>query len=209
MRKLNKNKLFYTCMGLLIIGLIVFTGVKAYKEFFTKEEEPTIIKKELDSLELYGYTLDDYDSELYKEYFEELKTVLKEDEVNFEDYAKSIVKLFVTDFYSLDSKITSSDIGGIEFIYPALVDNFKLNAGDTMYNTIKTNINGDRVQELPMVSKVKIENVEENIYTYNEKEYSGYKVKASWEYKKDLGYEEEGTYIIIKDSNKLYIVEGD
>ena len=35
-----------------------------------------------------------------------------------------------------------------------LVENFKLNAGDTMYNHVKTNIYGDRDQELPRVSEV-------------------------------------------------------
>lgn len=202
---LNKNKLFYFISIILIIVIISIIGVKVFKDFIIKDNK-VISKNNLDTLELYGYTLDDMDSELYKEYFNELKDILSSEEVNFEEYAKVMVKLFVTDFYTLDTKLTSSDIGGVEFIPSDMVSNFKMNAGDTMYNHVKTNIYGDRKQDLPKVKSVTIEDISELSYTYNEKEYSGYKVKASWEYEKDMGYDKEGEYTLIKDNNKLYIV---
>ena len=70
MRKvLNKNKLFYFVMISLILVVIIIIGVKFTLEFLVKDDKNVVTKKELDSLELYGYTLDDYDSDLYKEYF--------------------------------------------------------------------------------------------------------------------------------------------
>ena len=210
MRKvLNKNRLFYFVMISLILVAIVVTGVKFTFEFLVKDEKSVVTKKELDSLELYGYTLDDYDSALYKEYFNDLKSTLNSEEVNYEDYAKEIVKLFVSDFYTLDNKLTSSDIGGVEFIPSDMVENFKMHAGDTMYNHVKTNIYGDRVQELPIVKSVEVTNIESITYTYKDKEYSGYKVSASWEYEKDLGYKNSENFTLIKDNNKLYIVVGE
>lgn len=210
MRKvLNKNRLFYFVMISLILVAIIVTGVKFTFEFLVKDEKNVVTKKELDSLELYGYTLDDYDSALYKEYFNDLKSTLNSEEVNYEDYAKEIVKLFVSDFYTLDNKLTSSDIGGVEFIPSDMVENFKMHAGDTMYNHVKTNIYGDRVQELPIVKSVEVTNIESITYTYKEKEYSGYKVSASWEYEKDLGYKNSEIFTLIKDNNKLYIVVGE
>lgn len=210
MRKvLNKNRLFYFVMISLILVAIIVTGVKFTFEFLVKDEKNVVTKKELDSLELYGYTLDDYDSALYKEYFNDLKSTLNSEEVNYEDYAKEIVKLFVSDFYTLDNKLTSSDIGGVEFIPSDMVENFKMHAGDTMYNHVKTNIYGDRVQELPIVKSVEVTNIEDITYTYKEKEYSGYKVSASWEYEKDLGYKNSEIFTLIKDNNKLYIVVGE
>lgn len=210
MRKvLNKNKLFYFIMISLILVVIIIIGVKFTLEFLVKDDKSVVTKKELDSLELYGYTLDDYDSDLYKEYFNDLKGTLNSKEVNYEDYAKEIVKLFVSDFYTLDNKLTSSDIGGVEFIPSDMVENFKMHAGDTMYNHVKTNIYGDRVQELPIVKSVEVTNIENITYTYKDKEYSAYKVSARWEYKEDLGYKNNEIFTLIKDNNKLYIVVGE
>lgn len=210
MRKvLNKNKLFYFVMISLILVVIIVIGVKFTLEFLVKDEKHVVTKKELDSLELYGYTLDDYDSDLYKEYFNDLKSTLNSKEVNYEDYAKEIVKLFVSDFYTLDNKLTSSDIGGVEFIPSDMVENFKMHAGDTMYNHVKTNIYGDRVQKLPIVKSVEVTNIENITYTYKDKEYSAYKVSARWEYQEDLGYKNNEIFTLIKDNNKLYIVVGE
>lgn len=210
MRKvLNKNKLFYFVMISLILVVIIVIGVKFTLEFLVKNEKNVVTKKELDSLELYGYTLDDYDSDLYKEYFNDLKNTLNSKEVNYEDYAKEIVKLFVSDFYTLDNKLTSSDIGGVEFIPSDMVENFKMHAGDTMYNHVKTNIYGDRVQKLPIVKSVEVTNIENITYTYKDKEYSAYKVSARWEYQEDLGYKNNEIFTLIKDNNKLYIVVGE
>ncbi|WP_294353668.1 hypothetical protein [uncultured Clostridium sp.] len=203
---LNRNKLFYFTSVVLIIIVVLIIGVKFVKDFVIKDNKNVITKNNLDTLELYGYTLDDMDGKLYKEYFEELKSVLNGENVNYEDYAKDIVKLFVTDFYTLDTKLTSSDIGGVEFIPSNMIDNFKMNAGDTMYNHIKSNLYGDRKQDLPIVKSVNIDSINEINYTYKDKEYSGYKVRASWEYEKNMGYDKEGEYILIKDNNKLYIV---
>ena len=205
-RVLNKNRLFYFISIILVVIVLLIIGIKFVKDFIIKDNKDIITKNNLDTLELYGYTLDDMDSKLYKEYFNELKSVLNSDVINYEEYAKDIVKLFVTDFYTLDTKLTSSDIGGIEFIPSDMVDNFKMTAGDTMYNHVKTNIYGDREQDLPIVKNVSIDSVSEINYTYKEKEYSAYKVKASWEYEKDMGYDKEGEYVLIKDNNKLYIV---
>lgn len=210
MRKvLNKNKLFYFVMISLILVVIIIIGVKFTLEFLVKDDKNVVTKKELDSLELYGYTLDDYDSDLYKEYFNDLKSTLNSKEVNYEDYAKEIVKLFVSDFYTLDNKLTSSDIGGVEFIPSDMVENFKMHAGDTMYNHVKTNIYGDRVQKLPIVKSVEVTNIENITYTYKDKEYSAYKVNARWEYQEDLGYKNNEIFTLIKDNNKLYIVVGE
>lgn len=210
MRKvLNKNKLFYFVMISLILVVIIIIGLKFTFEFLVKDDKNVVTKKELDSLELYGYTLDDYDSDLYKEYFNDLKNTLNSKEVNYEDYSKEIVKLFVSDFYTLDNKLTSSDIGGVEFIPSDMVENFKMHAGDTMYNHVKTNIYGDRVQELPIVKSVEVTNIENITYTYKDKEYSAYKVSARWEYQEDLGYKNNEIFTLIKDNNKLYIVVGE
>ncbi len=205
--KLNKNKVFYIIMGVLLFSVVAATGVKLFIDFRGNDEKEVVTKKKLDSLDVYGYTLDDLDTDTYKKYFNELREVLNKDDIDYKEYASVLTKLFVTDFYTLDNKITSSDIGGEEFVHSDVVDNFKLNAGDTMYNHVKNNVYGDRTQELPEVNSVSIESTEEVKYTYNKKEYEAYKVTASWDYVKDLGYEKNGVFYLIKDNNKLNIVE--
>lgn len=205
-KRLNFTNILVLIIFTIILILIVIAGIKLRKDFFSEKEET--VQKEIDSLELYGYTLNESDNEIYKTYFDQLKLILNEEEVNYEEYASLVVKLFVVDFYTLENKIASTDIGGLEFIHIDLIENFKVNAGDTMYNTIESNVDGTREQEIPEVSEVSIENIEKITYEYKQNSYEGYKVSANWNYVKDLGYDKNGTYILILDNNKLNIVEG-
>lgn len=186
---LNKNRLFYAIMFSLIFIVILIMGIVFTKEFILGKNKSVVSKKNLDSLEMYGYTLDDLDSNLYKEYFNKLKVTLNKDHINYEDYAKELVMLYVVDFYTLSTKITSSDIGGVEFIPTDMVENFKMHAGDTMYNHVENNIYGDRKQELPTVKSVDISEVVKTSYTYKDKEYDAYKVSATLHYIHLLPYQ--------------------
>ena len=74
-------------------------------------------------------------------------------------------------------------------------------------NHVKNNVYGDRVQELPQVKSVTVNSIQEDKYTYNDNEYEAYKVDTSWEYEKDMGYDTSGVFYLIKDNNKLNVVE--
>ncbi len=206
-RVINKNRIFYFAIIVLIVIIVLATSVKVFLDFFVSGNNEIVTKNKLESLDLYGYTLDDLDTELYKQYFKELKDILNEEPVDMENYADVLTKLFVTDLYTLNNKVTSSDIGGVEFVHPNMVDNFKMNAGDTLYNHVKNNVYGDRVQELPQVKSVTVNSIQEDKYTYNDNEYEAYKVDTSWEYEKDMGYDTSGVFYLIKDNNKLNVVE--
>ena len=92
-----------------IIGvvLILFLGFRVYKDFFNNNT----VNKKLVSLDLYGYTLSKNDTDVYKDAFNELKDVLNEENINYEEYAKLISKLFIIDVFTLDNKLASTDIG--------------------------------------------------------------------------------------------------
>ena len=206
-KKINKNRLFYFAVIVIAVIIITVISVKVVFDFFVSDDRTIQSKKELENLELYGYTLDDLDTPLYKTYFDELKDILSKEDLNWEEYAKSLTKIFVADFYTLNNKITSSDIGGVEFIHIDMKDNFVMHSGDTMYNHVKNNVYGDRNQELPVVSSVTIGECLSESYSYKENSYEAYKVTASWEYEKDLGYDKSGTFYLIKDNNKLNVVQ--
>lgn len=204
-RKINKDKLITFIFIIIGIVLLFIIGCKVYGDFFNKEN----VSKPIKRLDLYGYSLEKDDTDLYKKNFNELKEILNSKEINFEKYAELLAYLYVIDFYTLSNKISSTDVGSLEFILPSLKENFKLNASDTMYKYIEVNFNGKRTQKLPEVSEISMEEIEEIVYIVDKKEYDGYKIKCIWKYHEDLGYETTSEIKIIKDSSKLYIVESD
>lgn len=203
---MKKNKGRGVIVIFIIVGIILFgyLGYRVKNDFFKGSE-----RKKLDSIELYGYTLSKNDTEIYKTYFKELSKVLNEKTIDYIEYAKLISKLFVIDLYTLDNKLASTDIGGLEFLHKDLKDNFKENMGSTLYNFVESNIDGKRTQELPIVKDVNVSDVFETKYTYNKTEYDAYIVSTDITYEKDLGYPKSMKLTIIKDNNILYIVKGE
>lgn len=203
---MKKNKGRGVIVIFIIVGIILFgyLGYRVKNDFFKGSE-----RKKLDSIELYGYTLSKNDTEIYKTYFKELSKVLNEKTIDYTEYAKLISKLFIIDLYTLDNKLASTDIGGLEFLHKDLKDNFKENMGSTLYNFVESNIDGKRTQELPIVKDVNVSDVFETKYTYNKTEYDAYIVSTDITYEKDLGYPKSMKLTIIKDNNILYIVKGE
>ncbi len=197
----RKIIILFIIVGVLLIG---FLGYRVNKDFLSK----TNSKKQIDSIDFYGYTLSKSDTDLYKSIFKELSKVLNEKPVDMNSYAKLVSELFIIDLYSLDSKLTSTDIGGIEFLHKDLRENFKENMGSTLYKFVESNIDGKRKQELPMVKEVNVTDVFETKYTYNKNEYPAYLVTVNWTYEKDLGYQTSAKLTIINDNGILYIVKG-
>ncbi len=203
---MKKNKGIGVIIIFIIVGILLFgyLGYRVKNDFFKGSE-----RKKLDSIGLYGYTLSKNDTDIYKTYFKELSKVLNEKTIDYNEYAKLISKLFVIDLYTLDNKLASTDIGGLEFLHNDLKDNFKENMGSTLYNFVESNIDGKRTQELPIVKDVEVSDVFETKYTYNETEYDAYIVSTNITYEKDLGYPKNMKLTIIKDNNILHIVKGE
>lgn len=202
MKNKRKTTILLVLIGILLFGFLFY---KIYIDFFKNKSNNKII----DSIELYGYTLDNNDTEIYKTNFKELSKILNEKVIDYDKYAEYISKLFIIDLFTLNNKLGSTDIGGLDFIHPDLKDNFKEYIGYSMYKTIETNLDGKRTQELPIVKNVTIDTLKDSKFTYNDKSYEGYEVKANIEYEKDLGYQEEIDLRIIKDNKMLYIVKGE
>ncbi len=188
----------------IVVGIILFSVlfIKVYNDFIKDNSA----QKEISSIEYYGYTLNSNDTDLYKNYYKELDKVLKEKQVDYRSYASLLSKLFIVDVYNLNNKLASTDIGGLEFIHPDLKENFKENMSETLYKYVESNIDGKRTQELPIVKEVKVDNVFETKYTYNDNEYDAYLVNMNWSYEKDLGYQTSSKLTVIKVDNILYVV---
>jgi len=184
----------------LILLILVIIACILYLVFTFFKKEDTANKVENITTK-FNYVVYERDTDEYKKEYNNLKTILKEEVINYEDYANSMSKLFILDFYTLSNKKSNQDIGGIQFIEKSFKDNFILNISDNMYKYIK------QVNELPKVKEVFINKIEETKYEYKDKTYDAYLVELSWDYETDYGYEKEGTLILIKDSEQLFIVE--
>lgn len=191
---INKIKKIIRIIMLVVIALIaiyaIFVAIPSKKN---KDEGIENINNK--------YILYKRDSSLYKENFEKLRTILETSPVDNKEYAETIVKLFVIDFYTLDNKNDNTDIGGLQYVHSNLKDNLVLNASSTMYKYIKT------TKELPKVKSITSVDTRETTYKINDKDYSAYAITINWEYDKDLGYEKQGTFIVINDNGNLSIVE--
>ena len=154
-----RNIILFILVGLIIFGVV---GYKVYDDFF-KDKVPD---KKLVSLDLYGYTLSKNDTDLYKDNFKALEKTLNETPINYEDYAKIMSKLFVIDVFTLSNKLSSTDIGGLEFLHKDLRENFKENMGSTLYKNVEINLDGKRTQNLPEVTSVEVTDLFETKYTY-------------------------------------------
>lgn len=190
---------------LLIIILIYCCFIVIHSFTKNKPVQEVTVEKHIDH---YGYELNSNETDLYKNYFKELEQVLNEEELDEEKYVSILTKLFIADFYHLDNKLTKKDIGGSQFVHTDIRDNFQLNAENTMYQYIESNIYNDRKQELPKVEKVEISEVKKDSYTYNKiTDQNAYYVTAHWSYQKDLGYETEKVFIFVHEEGKLSLVE--
>ena len=99
------------------------------------------------------------------------------------------------------------DVGGVQFVYPDIRDNYKLNVTNTLYKYMKDNSDGKREQDLPMVKSVSIKNEDETKYKIGEEEFDGYKINLDIKYVKDLEYDKSAEIILVKKDKYLYIVE--
>lgn len=202
MRK--KYKIGMTLIAILII-LVSIVGLSKLFLKEDKESKPKIETKIISNIEKYGYTLDDRDTKYMKETFKELESVLNAEEINEEEYAKILSKLFIIDFYTLSNKINKYDVGSLEYILNDKREMFKSKAMDTIYSDIYDNTYKDRVQELPEITKVEIVDFKEEEIEINKETIESYKVTMRFTYKKDLGYDKEGTLNLVKNNNKLEV----
>lgn len=205
---------------LIIIVILSIIGILLYN-YFSKDEPKEV--KTIKSIPEYGYELKENETKLYKDEFDNLDKILSKKEVDYEEYAKQIAKLFIIDFYTLDNKLSKNDIGGTDFIKDDMKDNFIEEARSTFYKYLEVN-SSDRNQELPIVSEIKDVEIENTTFVIKDSrtttsktktttskgtQVDAYKVTISWDYKEDYGYEKEANMIIIKEDKKLYIVEMD
>ena len=189
-------------LTLLLLGFIVYKTLGEHKEVKAVKIENSIDK--------YGYNLKENKPKAYKVMFKELENILKDATVDGDAYVNKIAEMFIYDFYSLNDKTAKTDVGGLEFVHSAALENFIQNAEDTYYKYLESNIYNNRKQNLPVVSNISIDSTEQTQFAYgNENDENAYMVKVSWDYTDSnfSDYQKEATLIFVHEDFKLSLVE--
>lgn len=203
------NVVIFGLIGLLVL-LLLITGILVfgiYKDTFGSNVEGVEI---VDTIDKYGYQLTENHTDYYKDLFNELKDLLSKEDYSDSEYAELVAKMFVADFYDLNSKLNKNDIGGYQFVYEGYQDTFKRFASDVngVYYYVENNIYGDRKQDLPVIKEVSIESINNVPYAYGSiSDTDAYSVTVSITYKKDLGYPKSVDLILIHSNDKIEVVE--
>ena len=188
---------------IIFVSLLIIVSIILYFVLYKYNGNNKIV----DKIDGYTYTLDDRDTDLVKSIFGELKTNLNSKEVDYVKYAESISKLFVADLYTMQNKSNKYDVGGRDYIYPDHVDNYKLKVEDTLYLYLEDISTRKNNKDLPVVTEIEANFVEEGKFQYMDNEYSSYIVDLQWEYEKNLGYDHSAKITVINIENKLYIAD--
>jgi len=201
--KLKKNAKIALCfLGIVLVILIIVMLLKSPKG---KELSEVKVVSEIKE---YGYVLKENETKEYKRLFEELKDILKQDEVNEEEYVKTISQMFIIDFYTLNDKEAKTDVGGVDFVYGKAKEDFLEKAMDTIYKYVESNLYGNRSQTLPEVDKVEVKEINKVSFEHLDgKDDEAYEVTLTWTYKEELGYDKEATLTFVHEENKLSLVE--
>lgn len=187
---------------LIIIILTILISIGLYFLLFSKSTGVLLVRSK-DKTAKFDYTLDKDNTNLMKENFKELKDILANDNINYEDYAKTLAKLFIIDLYTIDNKKSMYDVGSLEYVYDK--ENFKTRCQNTLYKGLNDK-STRKNNEYPIVESINIDSFENGEFTYNDNKYESYEITLSWDYKKDLGYDKKGKVTIIKIEDKLYVV---
>lgn len=201
-RKVNVKKIIVVILAIIVL----IAGVFVIKQKLSGKKEQTV--KVVDKLDKYGYTLEDNATSYQKALFKELKEVLNSKSIDEEAYAKVVSQSFLADYFSLNSKLSKNNVGGVQYVYKDYQDNFIKQSTDTVYKYVESNIYGNRKQELPVVKNVEVTNVTQDSYDYlEETDEKAFSVDLTITYEKDMGYQTSATLILVHANNKLEIVK--
>ncbi len=210
MKWIKKHK-FKTTMAIIFIILFIalLFGLKDIISVLKNNGASEV--EILDTIEGYGYTLNENDSAYFKQEFKNLKKELTNKKVDEKKYAELVSKLFVIDFFSLNSALNKNDVGGKQFVYTDYQDSFVKFAKDGIYKYVENNIYGDRKQVLPSVKLVEIDEINQDEVTFKNgvTDEEAYFVTITITYDEDLEYQNKTSLVIIHNDKKLEIAKMD
>lgn len=184
---MKKNKLLI--IGLiatlsLMILIIALTFFELQRNYFSN----TIKNAEGEVL----YEINENATEYQKLIFTELSDVIN-DGGTPQEYAGSVVKNYVADFYTWSNKKGTYDIGGMQYVYQPEIVNIYNFAKDFFYRDLSYNMSKYGSDALLEVENVEITFSDFNVeIEFNGETYQSFYVTASWTYVQKEGFDSTG-----------------
>ena len=206
---MKKQKVKAWLKGLILIIIVfVIAGIclYLYGKLQRKKEEPINVAEVKETIEKYGYVLNNDVTDYYQNEFLKLKEMSLNEETSNEEIAKQVAKLFIIDLYSINYKINKYEITSAQYYYSDKREMYSQKVVDKFYNLVQDNAYNDRSQELPEVSNVEVVKTEKTTYKLGDKKVDGFSIDVEISYVKDLGYDKKGTMIVVQDENNMSIV---
>ncbi|MBE6159026.1 MAG: hypothetical protein E7159_04295 [Firmicutes bacterium] len=200
----NKQKRKDWMKGLMlaaIIFLIAFVILYIYGYLSRSKDELVNKVNAYDSIEKYGYVLNDNVTTYYKDEFQKLKAMEDEQEI-----AEQVAKLFVIDLFSINYKVNKYEVTSAQYYYSDKREMFRNKVIDQLYNFVIDNSYDDRKQELPEVKEVTITDTKKDTYKLGDEKRECYVVKVSISYVKNLDYDNKAKIVLVKDNNNMSVV---
>ena len=202
---MKKNKLLI--IGLiatlsLMILIIALTFFELQRDYFSN----TIKNAEGEVL----YEINENETEYQKLIVTELSDVIN-DSGTPQEYAGSVVKNYVADFYTWSNKKGTYDIGGMQYVYQPEIVNIYNYAKDFFYRDLSYNIQTLGAENLLEVENVEITFSDFNVeIEFNGETYQSFYVTASWTYVQKegfdtTGYQTSGEFSLIDRNGKYEI----
>lgn len=191
---------------LLVLVLFIIAGLVLYGYGYLMKTKNEVVNSAnvFDSIEKYGYTLNDNVTQYYKDEFNKLKSMEDDKEI-----ATQVAKLFVIDIYSINYKINKYEVTSMQYFYSDKRDMHRQKMVDTIYKYVEDNSYDDRKQELPEVKEVTVKEVKEDKYKMGDEKRDSYVVTLGISYVKDLGYDKLAEVTLVKVVNNYSIVSYD
>ena len=123
-------------------------------------------------------------------------------------FPAKLAKCFAIDLYTLSTKVNKYDVGGREFYYSDKQDEFGQAVMNSIYDKLVDNTYGDRKQDLPEVTEVKVNGTTKTTYLMGDKKVDGYLVKMNISYK-SVKADTQVSVVIVKekDGKKMSVVD--
>lgn len=220
MKKIMKQPLvvfggIFLLTTVLLIGVLLYQ-VKGITDGGKNSDNSTKLNSSVVENVKDEYQLSEVATVYQKGIFEELVAAQKEykekhTELSKEDYAASVVKNFIADFYTWSNKVGRNDVGGIQFIAEELKSTFRKQAIDGFYENLDFYLNDYGATALITVNDVTILDVKLNDTIETEDEVIDcISVKASWEYEVSSSieveqFQNEATFILTESGDCLVL----
>lgn len=164
------------CVLLIVFGVLTYFSISSIGKGTTSPKSSYDIKE-------YDYHLRSNATDLQKELFKELETLIK-DGTDDLSIAESIAKNYVADTYTWDNKKGQWDIGGMHYIYSPLKQSFYYRIKDKFYGFLNKYIDEYGNAGLLEVTNVEIETSEKinELYAVDGKQYECFYVCCKWDY---------------------------